>query len=821
MEGEKGMSKSIKKVLALMLVLTMLMPLGVSAADDATFDDAIKLYDKLVESMFSQTKKDKVANFIDLVYKIQDRSEFVKAYEKMYQSLSNSNKASVDAYGASLQAMKVLVEQIEIVENNMSTNNISIGELTGYIRSGDKAAFRNTLTKHKENIGNALKKADVTTDELEKGFNKMDAFYKSKASIYIKQGKAKIFIYDLSTKNISLDYVVMKDLLEYITEDEEKKQVAITATNDMISYFNSSTSNDKGAVKDFLEGENLLSKRGGTSPGGGSSGGGGGSSAPSTGSELNDLAKDLAKGNTTPSEVAEKMSEIAGKVGDKIAKVNSESAAYSVLKDVSGLLVNSRKVAETVKDEAAIKAIINDISELVDSTAKVLDIINNASTVEKKAKALLEDIAAIKKAVKGENASKLAEKSFDIAQVAVKKAGTVKIASFQVKTKKGLATANLSEVKYDSQIKKAETSKKKMNDILDEDFGEATQELDLSLQFNIPTLKSVVDIDVTLPSLTKAFKVVDSVSIKSDVASFDLTSDTFNTEKNIRLTAKTIKKDSLDESLRDSLPENVDEVIDLSAYVDEKQVSSFNSTITVSVPYDLVKNADVEKNSFYLLTDKGTIKKVGGVFDPIKRQIIVKRTSFSKYFAKESNETFNDIYSFKWARQAIEVMAGKGIIDGVGNGRFNPNGELTRAELVTLVSRMLQLEPTDEPVPFDDLEAGRYYVKPVIAAYQNGLIDGVTPTKFDPNAIINRMEAATLISNVIKCLGYDVENDGAYAKAFVDYSTIPNWARAAVATVYKKDIISGKPGNIFDPNGNSTRAEAVVMIYRIYFNYYY
>ena len=189
---------------------------------------------------------------------------------------------------------------------------------------------------------------------------------------------------------------------------------------------------------------------------------------------------------------------------------------------------------------------------------------------------------------------------------------------------------------------------------------------------------------------------------------------------------------------------------------------------------------------------------------------------FSKYYAKKARASFNDVASTHWAVNYVEILGGKGIINGKGNGQFDPSADITRAEFVALITRMLSLVDTNEAMPFTDVESTAWYATELPVAYQAGLINGKSSTTFAPNESITRQEAAVVIANTLEYLGYELETDSSLiADTFNDNDTIASWADEAVASVYREKIMNGKPGDVFDPTGNATRAEVAKMIFTL------
>ncbi len=82
---------------------------------------------------------------------------------------------------------------------------------------------------------------------------------------------------------------------------------------------------------------------------------------------------------------------------------------------------------------------------------------------------------------------------------------------------------------------------------------------------------------------------------------------------------------------------------------------------------------------------------MGGLYDPATRTVKFLAVHFSKYFARETVKQLSDLAGYTWAKEAVETLAGKGIISGKGETVFDPGAAVIRAEFAALVTRMLKL----------------------------------------------------------------------------------------------------------------------------------
>lgn len=310
-------------------------------------------------------------------------------------------------------------------------------------------------------------------------------------------------------------------------------------------------------------------------------------------------------------------------------------------------------------------------------------------------------------------------------------------------------------------------------------------------------------------------KRIDKIQIDLGMIKLNLKPNFINTklgESNLKIEAKKLIDLKVPDNIKNKIGENI--VLDLDITIDNKKISEFNEPIEVSIPYNGKTNNE-RAVSVFLLKDDGTIEPVGGYYDAKSKTVIFITNHFSKYFAKEAVKEFNDITNH-WAREEISIMAGKGIINGREDDKFDPDDNIKRAEFAALITRMLKCNADiNDTIPFNDVSNDKWYYKDVITAYNNGLINGKTLTEFDPEGNITRQEMAMIISNVLEKKLYKEGNIKELGK-FNDESNIAQWAKKAVALTIREEIIKGVEEGKFAPTENATRAQSAVMLYRLY-----
>lgn len=163
-----------------------------------------------------------------------------------------------------------------------------------------------------------------------------------------------------------------------------------------------------------------------------------------------------------------------------------------------------------------------------------------------------------------------------------------------------------------------------------------------------------------------------------------------------------------------------------------------------------------------------------------------------------------------WAKADIEKWSSKSIINGYSDGTFRPNNNITRAEFVAIMTRIFgYIDKT--ATKFPDVQSSSWYSDYVAKAYDAGIIKGYGDGTFKPDQKISREQAAVIIN---RAFAYETASKNAYTK-FNDASKVSAWARDAVSSLTEKGIIQGRPGNVFDPLANITRAEVIHIVSKI------
>lgn len=176
------------------------------------------------------------------------------------------------------------------------------------------------------------------------------------------------------------------------------------------------------------------------------------------------------------------------------------------------------------------------------------------------------------------------------------------------------------------------------------------------------------------------------------------------------------------------------------------------------------------------------------------------------------NIKFEDLSSVEWAYKDISELFDKGIINGVSEHLFRPNNQVKREEFVKMIVCAMGLQnEAAQSAGFADVSSGAWFESYVNIAKQFGISNGIGNNSFGTGIGISRQDMTVMIYNAMKLRGYVSSGQ---ENTFADKSSCADYANEAIAELCSRGIVGGIGDNMFDPNGEATRAQAAVIINR-------
>lgn len=256
---------------------------------------------------------------------------------------------------------------------------------------------------------------------------------------------------------------------------------------------------------------------------------------------------------------------------------------------------------------------------------------------------------------------------------------------------------------------------------------------------------------------------------------------------------------------------------DLKAfYGSGKSVTDFGKgSVSVEIPYTLQKG-EIAGNVYAVYVDaKGkVIYLTDSGYDAKRGTVVFSTNHFSTYgVAYKVSFNFTDIDGH-WANDDILFVANRGLMTGTGAATFSPDGSMTRGMFATTLGRLANADINAyEQSSFTDVKADAYYMGYIEWGVKNNILVGIGGGKFDPDGLVTREQMTVIMDRYATAVGFKLPEVHTQ-NVFADDDEISSYAKEAVKQMQAAGIISGKNDNLFNPQGTATRAEASAVLSR-------
>lgn len=177
-------------------------------------------------------------------------------------------------------------------------------------------------------------------------------------------------------------------------------------------------------------------------------------------------------------------------------------------------------------------------------------------------------------------------------------------------------------------------------------------------------------------------------------------------------------------------------------------------------------------------------------------------------------QNFSDLETGAWYQRYVEYMLNNGYMNGMNDSVFAPNGNVTRAQLVTILYRMegspLSLDVDN---PFTDVEKDKWYSDAVVWAAANGIVNGVADDQFAPDQNITREQLATILYRYQHRYHGPENGVNNRLEQFIDAKSISSYAYDAMNWAVGAGIMNGSEGQLM-PSASASRVQTAAMLTR-------
>ena len=177
------------------------------------------------------------------------------------------------------------------------------------------------------------------------------------------------------------------------------------------------------------------------------------------------------------------------------------------------------------------------------------------------------------------------------------------------------------------------------------------------------------------------------------------------------------------------------------------------------------------------------------------------------------SQQFRDVDRGQWYHDGVDYAVSHGLFKGVALDRFDPEGTMTRAMLVTVLYRLDGAPAIAPDTGFSDVPENEWYAQAIAWGKLRGIVDGVGGGKFAPEDKVTREQAATILYRYARYKGSDT-SAAADISTFRDAASVSAYAEEPMAWSVAEGLVGGIEGNRLDPQGSATRAQLAVILMR-------
>ncbi|MGG6309267.1 endo-1,4-beta-xylanase [Paenibacillus macerans] len=377
----------------------------------------------------------------------------------------------------------------------------------------------------------------------------------------------------------------------------------------------------------------------------------------------------------------------------------------------------------------------------------------------------------------------------------------------EVKINHGVATATVSSANLIKALEQAAPSANGKKQIAIEVAKQANANA-YEVQLPAQSLKGQENFELVLKTETAALQIPSN-----------MLSNLTKTGEQVSIRIGKASTDNLDAAARERIGNRP--VIDLNVDVDG-QVTAWNNPdapVTVAVPYTPTAEelGHPDHIVVWYIDGQGKATSIpNGQFDAATGTVVFQTTHFSTYAVAYVSKNFMDLPNVPWAKQAINAMAARDVVQGTDENNYAPVTSIKRADFIASLVRVLELKGTGSSNAgmFSDIPDNASYYHELAVAKDLGIVNGYGDDTFKPDSSMSRQEMMMLTARALVAAGKPAEGKDDL-NAYADAASLAEYAKDSAALLVKLGIMNGKNGKLA-PHDPLTRAEAAVILYRIW-----
>ena len=266
--------------------------------------------------------------------------------------------------------------------------------------------------------------------------------------------------------------------------------------------------------------------------------------------------------------------------------------------------------------------------------------------------------------------------------------------------------------------------------------------------------------------------------------------------------------------------ENLDgaSIVEVTLMIDGKPVTVFGGKkLLIDIPVDSKRFRAGDTCRVLVLSDDGAAERASG--QCIKKNdalfVRVETTHLSTFVVmRDAALPFTDVADTAWYADAVQYVYENGLMTGVSESEFAPDGTATRGQIVTILWRLAGSPVVNYAMRYADADEGAWYGEAVRWAASTGVVTGYTESSFGPNDAITREQLAAILYRYIKTQGQGFTGMWYFPLRYDDAASISSWADEAMHWCVMKGLLNGTSETTLSPQLTATRAQLATILQR-------